>query len=113
MTSSGFSIEGALPKKERVPTVLGYGSTILKLVWGGNLLYFPGFWDLQPYETCKVRICSESVSRVFPDLFRISLRKCLIVLGAPPSTKFQQGLVCTLWPPSGPTHARIVWAFSF
>ena len=27
------------------------GSTILKLIWEGNLLYFPGFGDPQPYET--------------------------------------------------------------
>ena len=150
MTSSGCSMKGALPRKARVPTVLGVrerklnpnffflklfghlrdipaksrdipakkkcdfpgfeghtelfgphvehpypnakypdskvwvwvlfsclrGSTILKLIWGGNLLYFPGFRDLQPYETWKFRICSESVSGVFPDLFRISLQKC-------------------------------------
>ena len=61
------------------------GSVILKLIWGGNLLYFPGFGDLQPYETWKFRICSESVSGVFPDLFRISHQKCLTVLGAPPT----------------------------
>ena len=42
------------------------GSTILKLLWGGNLLYFHGFGDLQPYETWKFRICSESVHGVFP-----------------------------------------------
>ena len=83
MTSSGCSMRGALPKKERVPTVLG-GSTILKLIWGGNLLYFQGFGDLQQYETWNFRICSESVPMVFPDLFRISLRNCLTVLGAPP-----------------------------
>ena len=59
------------------------------VIWGGNLLYFPAFGDLQPYETWKFRICSESVSRVFPDFFRISLRKCLTVLGAPP--KFDVG----------------------
>ena len=31
------------------------------------MLDFPGFGDLQPYETWKFRICTESVSRVFPD----------------------------------------------
>ena len=51
------------------------GSTIPKLIWGANLLYFPGLGDLQPYETWKFRICSESVSRVFPDLLRIWVRK--------------------------------------
>ena len=62
------------------------GSTILKLIWGGNLRYLPGFRDLQPYETWKFRICSESVSGVFFfDFFQISLRKCLTVLGAPPT----------------------------
>ena len=52
------------------------GSTIPKLIWGANLLYFPGLGDLQPYETWKFRICSESVSTVFPDLLRIWVRKC-------------------------------------
>ena len=84
MTSSGCSMEGALPKKRKLYQPY-WGSTILKLIWGRNLLYFPGFEDLQPYETCKFRICSESVSGVFPDLFRISLWKCLTVLGAPPT----------------------------
>ena len=42
-------------------------------------------------ETKKFRICSESVSRVFPDLFRMSLRKCLTILGAPPSTGCHAG----------------------
>ena len=49
------------------------GSTILKLIWGGKLLCVQGFGD---YETWKFRICSESVSGVFPDLFRILLWKC-------------------------------------
>ena len=43
------------------------------------MLYYPGFGDLQPYET--FRICSESGFGVFPDLFQISLKKCLTVLG--------------------------------
>ena len=73
-----------------VPTVLG-GYTILKLIWGGNLLYFPGFGDLQPYETWKFRICSESVSGAFPD----PLRKCLTVLGAPPNYGGQPLLCAT------------------
>ena len=55
--------QGALPKREAVPTVLG-GSTILKRIWGGNLLYFAQFGDLQPYEPWNFRICSESVSGV-------------------------------------------------
>ena len=84
MTSSGCSMKGGPSKKGKGTNRTG-GSAILKLIWGGNVLYFPGFRDLQPYETWKFRICSESVSGVFPDLFRISLRKCLTVLGAPPS----------------------------
>ena len=43
----------------------------------GNMLYFPWFGELQPCETWKFRICSESVSRVLPDLVRISLWTCL------------------------------------
>ena len=68
--------EGCPSKKGKGTNRTG-GSTILKLIWGANLLYFPGFGDLQPYETWKFRVCSESVSRVFPDLFRISLQECL------------------------------------
>ena len=85
MTSSGCSMEGGRSKKGNGTNRTG-GSTILRLIWGETLLYFPGFGDLRPYETCKFRIFSESVSGVFPDLFRISLRKCLTVLGAPPIT---------------------------
>ena len=143
-------MEGALPKKERVPTVPG-GSTILKLIWGGICFIFQGltisnrtkpgnsefalisglqegpaerghvkkrqkssksvkmFFDtfrqfsrrakknvknrrkvstsFRHFSTKFSRgtfflallrgIFSESVSRVIPDLFRISLRKCL------------------------------------
>ena len=76
MTSSGCSMRGG-PSKEGKGTNRTGGSTILKLIWGGNLLYFAGFRNLQPYETWKFRICSESVTRVSPDLFRISIRKCL------------------------------------
>ena len=76
---------GGGPSKKRNGTNRTGGSTILKQIWGGNLLYFPGFGDLQPYETRKFRICSESVSGVFADSFRILLRKCLTVLGAPPT----------------------------
>ena len=61
-------MEEALPKKENGTNRTG-GSTILKLIWGGNLLYFPGFEDPQPYETWKFRICSSS--GVFTDLFPI------------------------------------------
>ena len=71
------------------------GSTMLRLVWGGSLLYFPGFGNLQPYEASKFRICSESVSGVFPDLFRILLRKCLTVLGATPSSTIFYGIIRT------------------
>ena len=73
------------PSKKGKGTNRTGGSTILKLIWGGDLLYFPEFGDLQPYETWKFRIYSETISRAFPDLFRISLRKCLTVLGAPPN----------------------------
>ena len=66
--------EGGPSKKGKGTNRTG-GSTILKLIRGGSLLYFSGFRRLQPYETWKFRICSESVSGVFPDLFRISLRK--------------------------------------
>ena len=76
---------GGGPSKKGNGTNRTGGSAILKFIWGGNLLCFPGFGDLQPYETWKFRICSESVSGVFPDLFRISLRNCLTVLGAPPT----------------------------
>ena len=51
------------------------------------MLDFPGIGDLQPYETWKFRTSPESVFGVFPDLFRILLRKCLTVLGAPPNCK--------------------------
>ena len=84
MTSSGCSNGGGPSQKGKGTNRTG-GSTILKLIWEGIYLYFPGFGDLQPYETWKFRICCESVSRVFSDLFRISLRKCLTVLGAPPN----------------------------
>ena len=80
-TVRNFMAALAVPKKGNSTNRTG-GSTILKLIRGGNLLYFRGFGDLQPYETWKFRICSESVSGVFPDLFRISLWKCLTVLGA-------------------------------
>ena len=49
------------------PSTVTGGSTILKLIWGGNC-FFPGFGDLEPYESWKFRIRSQSVSRVFPDL---------------------------------------------
>ena len=41
MTSSGCSMEGALQKKGNRTNRTG-SSTILKLIWGGNLLDFPG-----------------------------------------------------------------------
>ena len=65
MTSSGCSMEG--PFRIGNGANRTGGSAILKFIWGGILLYFPGFGDLQPYETWKFRICSESVSGVFPD----------------------------------------------
>ena len=61
-------------KKETVPMVL----TILKVVWGQNVLYCPGFGDLQLYETCF-----RGVSGFLPDSIRLT-RKCLTVLRAPP-----------------------------
>ena len=76
-------MEGGLSKKGNGTNRTGR-STILKLVWGRNMLYCPRFGDLQPYETWKFRICSESISGVFLDLFRILLRKSLTVLGAAP-----------------------------
>ena len=42
----------------------------MKLIWRGKMLDFPGFGDLQPYETWKFRICSEhfrGVSGFVPD----------------------------------------------
>ena len=67
MTSSGCSMRrGPLQKKANGTNRTG-GSIILKWIWGGNLLYFPGFGDLQPYEKWKFRICSESVSGFVPD----------------------------------------------
>ena len=75
--------QGAPPKKGNGTTCNG-GCTILK-VWGGrNLLDFPGLGDLQPYETWKFRICSESVFWLFPDVFWVLLLKFLAVPGAPP-----------------------------
>ena len=54
MTSSGCSMEGALQRRKRYQPY--WGSTILKRLWGRNVLCFPEFGDLQPYETCKFRI---------------------------------------------------------
>ena len=94
---------GGAPSKIGDGTNRTGGSTILKLIWGGNLLHVPGFGDPQPYETWKFRICSESVSGVFPDLFRILFQKCLTVLGAPPKNavlrkdhQFCRSLPCPL-----------------
>ena len=54
---------GGGPSKKGNGTNRTGGSTILKRIWGGNLLYFPGFGDHQQYETWKFRLCSdESVS---------------------------------------------------
>ena len=50
MTSSGCATEGANPRKENRTNCTGCG-TILKLLWGRNMLYFPGFGDLQPCDT--------------------------------------------------------------
>ena len=95
MTSSGCSMEGALPNKETVPTVLG-GSAILKLIWEGNLLYFPGFGDLQPYETWKFRICSD---RAHAKGVVLCERACFCLLSAfyknPPSKNPSKNLVFT------------------
>ena len=71
---------GGGPSKKRKGTNRTGGSTILKLIWGGNLPYFPGLRDLQPYETWKFQICS----RVFPESFRMLLWEYLTVLRAPP-----------------------------
>ena len=58
---------GGSSKKETVPAILGEHNSV-KLLCGWNMPYFPGFGDLQSYEAKKLRICSESAFRVFPDL---------------------------------------------
>ena len=75
MANSGCSKERATPKKRDGTNRTG-GSTILKLLWALNALYFLEFGNLQPYETWEFRICSESAFGVFPDLIRIWFRKC-------------------------------------
>ena len=56
---------------------------------------------------------SESGSRVFPDLFRISLRKCLAVLGALPTSGYRlEGLHSSRSPKTGPVIIKLVgWIF--
>ena len=68
MTSSGCSMDGPLQKRKRRNGT--EGSTILKRLWGRNMLSFPGFGDLQWHEAWH-KICSDSVFRVFPDLLWI------------------------------------------
>ena len=69
MTSSDSSMEGANPKKETVPgTNRTGGSTCLKLVWGGNVLYFLGFGDLPTVRNLEN---SEFALRAFPGRFQI------------------------------------------
>ena len=81
MTSSqtGCSMNGGPSKKGKGTNRTG-GSRILKLIWGGNLLYFPGFGISNRMKPGN----SEFALRAFPGRFRISLRNCLTVLWAPP-----------------------------
>ena len=80
---------------ETVPTVLGVAQ-FRNYSGDGICLILQGLGNLQPCETWKVRICFESVSGVFPDSFPILLRKCLTVVGAPPTN---QSLSVGLAPP--------------
>ena len=70
MTSSGCSMEGGPSKKGNGTNRTG-GGAILKLIWGGNLLYFQGFGDLQPYEFTTKPGNSEFALTAFPGCFRI------------------------------------------
>ena len=76
---------GGPSKKDRIPTVLGVAQ-FCNYSGEGICLISQGLGiSNRTKETWKFRTCSESVFRVFPDLFRISLRICSTVLGAPPT----------------------------
>ena len=66
MTSSGCSMRGCPPKKRKgYQPYWGWHNSEISL--GGDLHYFPGFGDLQPYEAWN----SEFALRAFPGCVRI------------------------------------------
>ena len=69
------------------PVLLRISWPALAVSWRGPL--HPGFRDLQPYGTQKLRIASESAFGVFLDLLQMWFRKCQTVLGATSNTRYR------------------------
>ena len=88
MTSSGWCMKMALPKKCRVPAVLRAAQ-----FWKGNVLGFQGLGTSSCTKEGNSRMCSESVSSLFPQFFQNFIWEFPAVLRVSPLQRVDQSLL--------------------